>query len=813
MSFEWQTEEEKWDDGPIPTSAGKPRRPRRWFLLLGTAGLFIILGILLVRRQLNERVSDVSANIINDVQTSVDVLHRAVQQDDFELFVNLLSGRDLPWADAQQAWFRTGAYLDRASLGLTWLPEQTEVITITLSPDLLQANVLVQEQYAIDVGNQQTQTIGLQHQEMYRQGRTSWLLSPPDSPPPTGSETYQGLRLTLHYPAADAPIAARLGPDLDKKLVALCGLTPDLACPIAMQVTLTADTEQSVNLAQPGWLTQSGVGLELPAPSLVGLPVDEAAYQALFRGYASAIVTVAVNRAAGYQCCSHSIYYLALRDYLLHRLALASWPLTAADYGRILDNPFEPLDAGILWPGSLLDLSEAPDAWQAYAVVEFILSESPDASVGGLLRGLSQDDSFTFWLYSFLPTGPTTTHHWFQFVQEKTGIAATPPIPWPDQAVYRLCAPQVNNFNLDLYALDPAVNRFVQVQPLGLTWLSLFPLANDDGLFILESGRSSLMALWRPGQPLQPVTLPESLPPSPILFYAGQAGRQPLLSIFNRELVFLNLGRVDPAACTAETCSLSLLPGEQYTVWSPDGEHSLISNIPWARRQYTPMYQLTLADGNQQPLADAGSGIFPFWLDEETFGYARLDESQDVPQPALYLGTVTQPETALWIEPDRWLSLLPATNHSWMVAGLWTDNTTQERYLLLDLQQAGVAQHALLLVDRHNDTITQLSGLNKAVTEAKFSPGEGDGWLALVQLDSDAGKSLLTLYNLQQPQTMHRFSSPDNDLLNSFDWSADGQWLVRGEKDFTALFAPAYDYQQIFVSETDLCIFAAWGNQ
>ncbi len=811
MSFEWQTEEEKWDEGPIPTLTGKPRWQRRWLVLLGIAGILVLLSVLLVRRQLNERVSDVSATIINDVNTSVDVLHRAVSQNDFELFVNLLSGRDMQWADEQQALFRAGAYLDRSSLELTWLPEQTEVITITLSPDLLQAEVLVREQYAIEVGNQQTQTVGLQHWETYRQGRTSWLLSPAEPPPSLAPASYQGLHLTLHYPVADADIAARLGPDLDKKLAAFCGLVADLACPAAMQVTLAADAEQFTNLTQPGWLTQPESELTLPAPALVGAPADEAAYQALFRGYASAIVTVAINRAAGYQCCPHSIFYFALRDYLLHRLALAAWPLMAADYGLVVDDPFEPLDAGTLWAHSALDPDETPGAWQAYAVVDFILSASPEATAGKLLRGLPENDSFSFWLYSFLPAGPSTTRRWFQFLQEKAGTTAAPPTPFPQQAVYRLCAPQINDFGLDFYALDPAEERFTQAQSLGLARLSFTPLPDDSGFFILENGSSSLLALWRPDQPWQPITLPDSLPPTPILFHAGQAGNAPLVTIFNRELAFLHLGRIDPAACTAETCALALLPDNQYTVWSPDGKHALSSDVPWSRRQYTPMYQLTLTDGDQQPLANAGSGILPFWLDAETFGYVRLDESQDAPQPALYLGTVTQPEATLWLTPDELLPALPATSDTWTVAGLWTDAAAQGRYTLLDLQHE--TQHALLLIDRRSNSVTRLSGVNEIVAEARFSPGEGNSWLALAQLESDTGKSYLTLYDLPQPQPIRQFISPDHTLANNFDWSADGQWLVRGEANFTALYAPAYDYQQIFVPEADFCSYAAWGNK
>ncbi len=847
MSFEWQTEEEKWEEaredarargeararggarardgaGLISIASDKRRWPRRWVLLVGAAGLFIVLGFLLVRRQINERVSDISASIINDVNTSVDVLHEAVRRDDFELFVNLLSGRDLQWADEQQAWFRTGAYLDRASLGLTWLPAQTQVITITLSPDLLAADVLIQEQYAIAVGNQQTQTISLQHQETYRQGRTSWLLSPPESPPSTEPKTYQGMHLTLHYTAADEPTAARLGPDLDKKLAAFCGLAADLACPTAMQVTLAADVAQLANLKQLGWLTQPEPKLALPAPSLVGSPTDEAAYQALFRGYASTVVTAAASQAAGYQCCPHSVYFLALRDYLLHRLGLQPWPLTAADYERILDDPFEPLDAGIHWPGSVLDPEEAADAWQAYVVVHFILAESREASVGRLLRSLGEDsgfnNSFSFWLYSFLPTGPATTRLWFQFLQEQVGTASHPPVPWPEEVIYRLCAPQMNDFSLDLYALNPAAGSFIQTQPLGRARLSLTPLPGDDGLFILENGSSSLVSLWRADQGLQPVTLPENLPPTPILFYAGQAGASPLVTVFNGELAFLHLGRIDPTACATEGCALALLPNDQYTVWSPDGEHALVSNVSWARRQHTPVHQLTLTDGDQQPLADAGSGIFPFWLDAETFGYVRLDESRDLPQPALYLGTTAQPTATLWIEPDTWLPALPATSHTWMVVGLWADTAGRGRYLLLDLQHGaqnsqtqGDRQRALLLVDRRDNSVMRLTAMNEVVAEARFSPGEGDGWLAVAQIDSGSGKSYLTLYDLPQPQPIRQFSSPNHTLVSNFDWAADGQWLVRGEANFTALFAPASNYQRIFVPDADFCSYAAWGNK
>ncbi|MCA9940521.1 MAG: hypothetical protein KC418_17910 [Anaerolineales bacterium] len=806
MSFEWQTEEENWDETATPAPVARSRWSRWWFVPAFILPA-LLLTTLLVRRQINQRVDNVSAAITNDVSTSVAVLRRAVAQNDVELFVNLLSGHDLDWANQQQTWFRGGAYRERAGLGLTWLPKHGRIITTTLSPDLLQATVLLEESYAIDIGRQQTETVRLRHVETYRQGATHWLLSAPEPPPATDPATYEGQHLTLRYTTADAPTTERLGPDLDRKLIAVCALDAHLDCPLNVRVTFVADAQLLANLTQPEWVSRQGLDMTLPAPSLVGEPVDEAAYQALLRGYANAIITAAFSRATGYTCCAHAAYYFAIRDHLLHRLGLKPWRLTERDYAGILDHSSTPLNGGDLWSNNTPDADQIPNIERAYALIAFILDARPDVSEAHLLREMTViDNPFSFWLFTLLPNNRAITQDWFRFLQRQTRTPDTPPIPWPDEAVYRLCTASIDNFRQDLYAFDPATRAVTTAQTLGAPRLIAAPTTDDDNLLLLQTGSSNLLSLWQAGQPLRPIALPQ-LPPSPMLFFAGNAGNDLLLSIFDNELRFLDTGRVAPAACAADTCSLTLFNNNRFALWSPDGAHALWSNQPWNRRQSSTEHALTLTDGDLHPLADAGTGLLPFWLDAQTFGYIRLEMGRDTPQPRIYLGTVDTPQPQPWLEPETWLSLLPgdAATAAWEPAGLWVDNANGA-YLLLDLRQAAdESRHILLLVERRSKAVSLLPGAYAQVTDAKFSPA--GNWLALAQQDDTTH---LVIYDLPQGRPLRHFTPSDASVADSFDWSADGYWLARGETHYLALYAPAFDYQQVLVPDLDFCNTAVW---
>ncbi len=84
--------------------------------------------------------------------------------------------------------------------------------------------------------------------------------------------------MTLVYPARDRDIGARLAGDLDKLLAEMCNRLDTQVCPPGLHVRLKLETDPS-SLADGRDLANrfsGSVQLELPAPTLTGLPLDEA---------------------------------------------------------------------------------------------------------------------------------------------------------------------------------------------------------------------------------------------------------------------------------------------------------------------------------------------------------------------------------------------------------------------------------------------------------------------------------------------------------------------------------------------------------
>src|SRR5690606_4111558 len=82
--------------------------------------------------------------------------------------------------------------------------------------------------------------------------------------------------------------------------------------------------------------------LELPAPTLVGLPVEgdaqmqAAGYEALRDGYARHILDAAIAQAVNWDCCDNALLFNILLEYQLGELEIADWPIDTADHQRVL---------------------------------------------------------------------------------------------------------------------------------------------------------------------------------------------------------------------------------------------------------------------------------------------------------------------------------------------------------------------------------------------------------------------------------------------------------------------------------------------
>jgi hypothetical protein len=294
--FNWQQDaEDQWEETVIYTPEPKPGPKRRRWWLIPVILLALAVAGWLVYRQAARRVAETTTAVTRDLLSSHNLLLQAAYNKDIDLFMTLLSGRDVQWTAAQEAMLPAGTVLNRPSFGLyaTFAREpdltttENRLISLDFSPDFLSAELVLSQAYSYTLPDGHRQTATLQQTAIYRQGSQRWLYAPPEADFWGSTLNHERDQLIVVYSERDEEIAQRLGVDLEQTLNQLCRILEGINCPDDMNVTLvlSPDPKTFVNLAYPPSLWESGLRIELPTPTLVGLPVDEAGYLALARVY------------------------------------------------------------------------------------------------------------------------------------------------------------------------------------------------------------------------------------------------------------------------------------------------------------------------------------------------------------------------------------------------------------------------------------------------------------------------------------------------------------------------------------------------
>jgi hypothetical protein len=282
--FRWQTEDQSWEDD-LPT--GGQVWPRRVVLIIVA---LLVVGAFGIYWQQVRQIAREEQRIQTDVAAAFHTWQQAVANDDFDLFVHLIAAGDAAWQQGQRALFLQGFMLDRQPLGLAAQPA-LESVAVELDPDWQQAVVTYDQLYTA-VPPSETSLIRLQQTQLYQLDDSRWLQTPPDSEFWGAPMRYDGQWLTLLYPARDAAWAQRLAADLDAELATLCVEKP---CTTEIMVRLDTDPAALANLSDLLTPVFNGRYHILPTFTLVGLPLDENSYQALYQGYTRRIITVLQN--------------------------------------------------------------------------------------------------------------------------------------------------------------------------------------------------------------------------------------------------------------------------------------------------------------------------------------------------------------------------------------------------------------------------------------------------------------------------------------------------------------------------------------
>lgn len=823
-NFEWRTDDDtNWEIHEEKRPSRPPRRPFWLLLLVGV----IAAGGFTLYQQLSQRIETVTGDVNADILASHNLIQEAAAAGDVDVFRTLLSGADLRWTSAQSQLVDEALFFERSAFGLMPLtagePVAASDVALTIAPNFDAAELATVQPYAITTSDGMTMTVNLQQTAVYRRGNNRWLYAPPQDEFWGNWLTAEGKYLTIVYPQRDEEVALSLSFDLETLLGELCR-QPGLACNENFHMRLRLETSPSslrtaTNFAH---LLSSTPRLELPAPTLIGTPVDDMGYQALYRGYGALLVSGALAELTEYGCCRQGMLFRALVDYQLDEMGLRPYPLTSADYDTLLLQNFEPQRYLTLWALRLQD----NDRWrEIYSLVAFLRSQPQAPATSEMLARLVTSDISDAWFSEVTAVTPFNSNQfaadWLAFTAAQ-GVSAQqqPPHPLPTEPVKLNCFVAGDN-QTEQYQYDFPVGIWDQQSPFTVTPAeTIVPLGQAvfrasgsipvvDRL-LLTSERGDVL-LWQRGDDGGPLWLAAELGPENryvLLGNHGSMGNDGRL----RELVL-----VDTATCAPGDCPLTPVPAIVTPAWAPDGSRTVYSfladeEVDMSRERLAD-WQRLLALGSARlddALQLAVSGRSPFWLDNARFGYVTLLDGDEMqPETAVQVASVTAPEAAVDLlraeqlrqalpMAERPASLLirdvvvPPGGDGFVVVTAVTNPTAQSAYVfLINLPLAG--QPAAV------EDIAWLADFSQ-VDRVEFSPN--GRWLYSIHLGE------LILYDTDTASW--RRQNTNSVYGNLTIWSPDGNWLLEYRENYLLLQSPETGYVQVVPHTLRTCYTLGW---
>ncbi|MCB8928076.1 MAG: hypothetical protein H6652_20915 [Ardenticatenaceae bacterium] len=825
MSFEWRTDEDdRWSDeesGKETAVLQQSFLRRRWrFLLVSLLGLLAVW--LVVQGQIEQRITETTAAIETELLSTHNfVLQTAVDRDD-SLFRANLSGRDPAWGEVQETLLTEGLLLDRPMLGWQRLAADerltAEEVTITLDPGLRAAELDYPQTYAVYTTTGMTETITLRQTAVYREGSRRWLYAPLDDDFWGDWITQGGDYLTLAYTERDRAVATVLAIQLDRLVGQMCADLADLNCGPDFQVHVRFDPDPQVMLAfnEVETMLKAGIQFELPTPTLIGLPTDDASADALYRAYGVQVATAVLAHQTDYDCCTHQLFFQALRDYQLDQLGLQSWPLPEDAYSQMLASGFDGNIVGQWsrrWEEEFFRVSQIEMAgdinliWQrVYMLVEFLAGEETAVSPTQMMR-LINNNSYQGWLadvHNGEYAAPLIASQLLEYiyVQSQGGQLAEPPIPLPDDQIVAIClVSEIGASRNRAFAYDLRTGVWEE----RLTDLELpaegYLRTTDGTHFVLQTNAFvaplsiSQFYLISDGEMIFLEEAEINSDEGNFVYYdfvSLPTGLKLMRYEYDSEGILFTLRSLD---CPTTGCPEQQFNG--YMVVSADGsyaiEHVPVDNVLPNNFAETSFVKTVVAlDGDFRRPLEAG-GI-AYWLNDERYGVAEEGESGW----QLRTATIANPEfVPLLAESDLQtvlnenIDLSLPRSHSFPDSNsliLQTEGTTSRgtlNYLFevsLTDDFASVKQVALLWAGEFSNVVGA-------------SP---DGRFFVLADWNNESISLAETYYLLDLETL-QISEPIRSNYYGFggvtSWSSDGHWLIQNNENYFLLSAPAYDFQ------------------
>ncbi len=340
--FDWRTDEQKgWDEPLPPDSAAKKRlkRLKPGQFIIGFVILLVVLILIsfFIQKRLVVKLEQMQADVLTSHQLIID----AVVGRDADQFISMLSDNSVAWRELQEEVLRHQLILSRKPFGLKGpipISATTELspTQVILSDQLDRAEVKQIFLYEVQFTADFTKTVRLEQLFQYELVGNSWLLTDVDKDTDFWGSWHriEGDWLTLAYPERDANIAARFSDGLDALLSVICN-DGVVNCPDDFHLVIRLDPSLRTMLRlQDGPFAStilSGYGPEtisLPAPSIVGRPVDADGYDALYQGYASWLAsTMYTNYAPDKESIDESMLAEQMTDWGFEHVPLPDPPL------------------------------------------------------------------------------------------------------------------------------------------------------------------------------------------------------------------------------------------------------------------------------------------------------------------------------------------------------------------------------------------------------------------------------------------------------------------------------------------------------
>jgi hypothetical protein len=429
--YEWRSEEDKgWGLSSDPKDESLATRPgeiiRRWPRVL--LAVTIIVAMAAAAGRVVSGVLDRATEAAEqEVLNSHQLVMQAFMDRDTEVLASVLSGRDQGWSEVQYELVDRDLALAFAPWQLPWQHSPaTMAPELELSADLLQAVALVELAYQLPAGGGSSTTVLFRRTLVYRRSADRWLLAPPLTDFWGQEQVLEGRYISVVYPERDGDLASRLAADLESEIGLVCLSVPALSCPsgLHLAVELSPDPRLVLEMADPRFPLRGGPEIRLPAPSLVGEPVNEAGYRLLRRGYSRVVISRLITELNGWTCCPGALYYQALLDRQLTQLGVQEWPLRLGDYRSVLANGARWSRLHRLWEVDMTPPYRAnrTDRRLAHIFVDFLLAERPDLTDFDVQQMLADSGSFKEWVDTVTGhavVGGQAEETWRRFLQDR----------------------------------------------------------------------------------------------------------------------------------------------------------------------------------------------------------------------------------------------------------------------------------------------------------------------------------------------------------------------------------------------------------